>query len=85
MAVQAAPSVSLYRKARPGELVANKAALVANDVGMVANAPSLVANKATRHGKYRNTERRKAYMRDLMRRKRAARKAALGAVNHQPT
>jgi len=54
--------------------VAGRADLVANESVVVANAPvELVAN---RHGKYRDLDRRREYMRKLMARRRAERKAA---------
>ena len=39
--------------------------------GVVANAAEVTHPVANRHGKYADTEKRKAYMRDLMRKRRA--------------
>ena len=46
--------------------------LVANASNTVANAETKVANK---HGKYADLEKRKAYQRDLMRKRRAEKRA----------
>lgn len=46
-------------------VVANRAVVVANKVG--SSEPALVAN---RHGKYRDLDARRAYMREYMRRRR---------------
>lgn len=58
-------SYSLFRKARPDELAVANSAPVANSV---ANA---VANK----DRHKDKEARRVYMRELMRKKRAAEKA----------
>lgn len=39
-------------------------------VNVVANAVPVVANKESRHGKHKDPEKRKVYMRDLMRARR---------------
>jgi hypothetical protein len=60
----------------PG-VVANEPPVVANTAPKVANSPQcLVANtrnaaRSTRHGKYADADKRRAYMRELMRAKRA--------------
>jgi len=61
-------------------VVANGPPPVVADAPVVANRAPVVANNAvansTRHGQYSDKGRRKAYMRDLMRRKRAASRPA---------
>jgi len=57
--------------AEPAVRVKAARRVVANSEPVVAN---VVANKpASRHGRYADLEKRRAYMRDLMRRRRASR------------
>ena len=52
--------------------VANASQRVANTAAAVANIPLPVVANSTRHGKYRDIDRRRVYMREYMRRRRAA-------------
>lgn len=60
----------------PAQGWAHKDCVVANRVDLVANKSPVVANKpdelvANRHGKYRDPEKRRGYMKAYMARKRA--------------
>ena len=45
--------------------------LLATTIEGKSSPPAMVANKGSRHGKHADLDRRRAYMRDYMRRRRA--------------